>query len=404
MYAVEQVLRDNRYKVEPADDSETAKKEAEFVRQVLSDMEHSLDDHISEALTALTYGFSTFEVVYKRRAGNNPHNKKKHSKYSDGRMGVRKLASRAQWTIEQFIVDDQTGDFLGVRQNVGSHNKFIPVEKLVHYRTTMQNGDPSGRSVLRNSYESYTYLKKLQNIEVVAIERELHGVPIGRIPAEYLAADATDSQKALRQQFEQILRDLKMNDQGYGLLSSDVYRDGDGKATSTRLMDIELITSNGTRNVDIDPVIRRYQHDIARSLLAELLMLGAGANGSYALSQSKTDLFLRSLESYLDVIFETLNKQLIEPLWAINGLDINLMPKIVPGDIAPYDLKELGAFIRNLNGAEVPIVEHPETIGRLMDMARLPYDTEKDVEILERRRADEQAKLTQPPTEVPKDE
>ncbi len=411
MYAVEQVLRDNRYKVVPANDSEAAKKEKEFVEQVLADMEHSLDDHISEALSFLTFGFSSFEVVYKRRAGRNPNNKKKHSKYSDGRMGIRKLASRAQWTISGFDVDNQTGEFLGIKQNVGPINQTIPANKLIHYKTTSLNADPSGKSILRNAYTSYTYLKRLQSIEVIAIERELHGVPIGRIPAEYLSPEATDSQKALRQQFEQILRDLKLNEQGYGLLPSDVYHDADGKPSPNRLMDLELITSNGSRNIDIDPVIKRYQHDIARSLLAELLMLGGGSNGSYALSQSKTDLFLRSLESYLDVIFETLNKQLIEPLWELNGLDPMLMPRLEAGDIAPYDLKELGAFIRNLNGAEVPIVEHPETIGRLMDMARLPYDTEKDVEILARRRADEQAKvqaeqdkLERPRTEGPRDE
>jgi hypothetical protein len=403
MYAVEQVLRDNRYKIVPANDSPEAKAEKEFVETVLKDMEHSLDDHISEALSFLTYGFASFEVVYKRMNGFNTHNKKKHSKHNDGRMGVRKLASRAQWTINQFSVDTKTGDFLGVEQNVSFSvgTNVIPTNKLVHYRTTNINNDPSGRSILRNAYVPYTYLKRLQEIEVIAIERELHGVPIGRIPAEYLSPDATDNQKALRQQFETILRDLKLNEQGYGLLPSDVYHDADGKPTNNRLMDIALITSEGSRNIDIDPVIRRYQHDIARSLLAELLMLGGGANGSYALSQSKTDLFLRSLESYLDVIFETLNKQLIEPLWALNGLDPALMPKLKAGDIAPYDLRELGAFIRNLNGADVPIVEHPETIGRLMDMARLPYDTDKDVGILAQRRADEQAKTeaTPPPQE-----
>lgn len=396
MYAVEQVLRDNQYKVVPANDSEEAKAEAEYIKQVLADMEHSFDDHISEALSFLTFGFASFEVVYKRRAGPNPTNKKKHSKYNDGRMGVRKIASRAQWTINQFDIDTQTGEFLGIKQDVGYHvngGVTIPTNKLIHYRTTTTNNDPSGRSILRNAFTAYQYLKRLQEIEVIAIERELHGVPIGRIPAEYLSPEATDSQKALRAQFETILRDLKMNAQGYGLLPSNVYHDGDGKPTNNRIMDLELITSNGSRNIDIDPVIRRYQHDIARSLLAELLMLGGGANGSYALSQSKTDLFLRSLESYLDVLFEGLNRQLIEPLWAINGLDPELMPHLEAGDIAPYDLKELGAFIRNLNGADLPIVEHPETVGRLMEMAKLPYEAEKDAIILERRRQEEKEKL-----------
>jgi len=50
MYATEQVLRDVDYYVEPANDTDEAKREAEFVKSVLEDMEHSVDDHISEAL------------------------------------------------------------------------------------------------------------------------------------------------------------------------------------------------------------------------------------------------------------------------------------------------------------------------------------------------------------------
>ena len=46
MYATEQVLRDVDYYIEPANDTRKAKKEADFVRSILEDMEHSLDDHI----------------------------------------------------------------------------------------------------------------------------------------------------------------------------------------------------------------------------------------------------------------------------------------------------------------------------------------------------------------------
>jgi len=69
MYAVEQILRDVDLSVKPVDDSEAAKREADFVESVLEDMEHTLDDHISESLSFLSYGFSWFEVVYKRRDG-----------------------------------------------------------------------------------------------------------------------------------------------------------------------------------------------------------------------------------------------------------------------------------------------------------------------------------------------
>ena len=71
MYATEQVLRDVDLKVYACNDSPEAQREADFVESVLCDMDHTLDDHIAEALSCLSYGFAWFEVVYKRRVG--PH-------------------------------------------------------------------------------------------------------------------------------------------------------------------------------------------------------------------------------------------------------------------------------------------------------------------------------------------
>lgn len=376
MYATEQVLRDVPYEVVPANDSQEAKDAAQFVNEVLNDMEHTLDDHISEALSSLSFGFASFEVVYKRRVGPYVKSPKKRSKYTDGKLGIRKIASRAQWTLQEFVVDKKTGEFLGIRQNSGLNSKdnFIPREKLIHYKTTNTNADPSGRSVLRNAYTSYVYLNNLQSIEAIAVERELHGVPVGRMPADYLHQDATDDQVAIRNQFVNALKGLKLNEQGYILLPSDLLLDGDGKATGgvgSRLMDVELITSNGSRNIDIDPIIKRYQHDIARSVMAEFLMLGSNS-GSYALSKSKTDLFLRSMESYINSIYDVINKQLIEPLWRLNGFDFDVMPCIKAGDVAPHDLKELGSYLRNLNGANIDLSDEPDIINALLKTAELP--------------------------------
>ena len=253
---------------------------------------------------------------------------------------------------------------------------MIPIEKSLYYRTTSFNNDPSGRSILRNAFTAYTYLNKVQSYEAIAIERELHGVPIGRMPAEYLSPDATADQSSLKSQFEAILRDLKNNEQGYALLPSDPYVDVDGKPTNQRLMDVELISANGSRSIDIDPVVKRYQHDIARSVMAEFLMLGGGNTGSYALSKSKTDLFLRSMESYINTIVTVLNKQLIERLWQLNGLDYSTMPKLVAGDVAPHDLREIAAFLRNLNNADITVSQHPEVVEELMAIAEIPFDRE----------------------------
>ena len=376
MYAAEQVLRDVKIKVEPANDTEEAKREADFVESIFEDMDHSLDDHIAESLSSLSYGFSWFEVVYKRRVGPTKTSPKKYSKYTDGRMGVRKIVCRAPWTVSRFDVEPVSGDVLGIYQDVGygSGKHYIPTTKSLYYRTTVLNGDPSGRSILRNAYSSYVYLNNLQNIEAIAVERELAGIPIARIPSEYLSADASAAQSGFVGNLQQILRDVKFNEQGYIITPSDTYPDKDGSPTNIRLVDVELMSSSGTRNVDIDPIVRRYQHDIARSVLSEFLMLGGGNNGSYALSKSKTDLFLRALESYIQAIVDVLNKQLVERLWQLNGLNYDLMPCIKAGDVAPHDLREISGFLRNLNSADITVSDHPEVIQDLMAIAELNYD------------------------------
>ena len=378
MYATEQVLRDVDLKVMPANDSAEAKEEAEFVKSVLDDMDHTLDDHIAESLSNLSYGFAWFEVIYKRRNGPTERSDKKRSKYTDGRMGVRKIAIRAPWTISRFDVDQQTGDVKGIYQDGSGYNNsnYIPTRKSLYYRTTTINGDPAGRSILRNAYTSYEYVNNLQSIEAIAVERELAGIPVARIPAEYLSGDATATQSGFVNNLQSILRDVKFNEQGYIILPSDTYPDKDGAPTNQKLVDVELMSSSGSRNIDIDPIVRRYQHDIARSVLSEFLMLGGGSTGSYALSKSKTDLFLRALESYIQAIVDVLNKQLVERLWELNGLNYDLMPTIVAGDVAPHDLREIAAFLRNLNGADINVSDHPEVIQDLMDIAELRYDAD----------------------------
>jgi len=395
MYAVEQTLRDVKITVKPSNDSAVAKQEAEFLQSVLDDMDHSLDDHISESLSYLTYGFSWFEVVYKRREGDF-RSPKKNSKHEDGRIGIKKIAIRAPWTVESFEVDQKTGEILGMHQEAvwGKTPAMIPVEKSVYYRTTSLNNDPSGRSVLRNAYTSYQYLNKIQSYEAIAIERELHGVPVGRMPAEYMSSDASDDQANLRGQFERILRDLKNNEQGYALLPSDLYVDSDGKPTSQRLMDIELITANGSRSIDIDPIVKRYQHDIARSLMAEFLMLGS-SSGSYALSKTKTDLFLRSLESYINTIVDVLNKQLVERLWQLNGLPWDTMPKLVAGDVAAHDLAAVSSLIRNMNNADVLLYQHPETIADIMSIAEIEFDRDRYEQNLRKKEESDQMDVGQ---------
>jgi hypothetical protein len=377
LMAFEMLLRAAEFRVEAANDSPEAEEAKLFVEQCFEDMEGTVDDFLAEVLTFLPFGFSVFEVVYKIRGGRNTSDTTRYSQFDDGRYGVQKLAPRAQWTIDRFLTD-ANGAITGVRQTaltlkMGSVE--IPIEKLLHFRTSTINNDPSGRSILRNAFTSYHYASHIQMIEAIAVEREMNGIPVGRIPSEYLADSATAAQQGFTNAFKKILRDVKFNDQGFILIPSDVYENDDGSKTSIPMVQFDLVTAKGTRAIPTGDVILRHQQNIARSVLADFLMLGSGDKGSFALSKSKTDLFLAAAAGYTEAISSVLNRQLLTRLWELNGFDPDLMPSIAFGDIAPVDLAELGAFVRDIAGAGMPLFPDDDTENTIRRAAGFPEKT-----------------------------
>lgn len=376
MTAMDMIIRAIETKFVPPEDKksdEAAKEAVKFMKQVFDDMEGTMEDFLSEVVSFLTYGFSISEVTYKRRLGRASTRPEHHSKYDDGLIGIRKLAPRAQWTIDRFEVSEN-GDILGVYQNaVGNFGTaFIPVDKMLHFRTVMSNNDPSGRSVLRNAYKSYHYANNLETIEAIAVEREMNGLPIGKVPAEYLSDNASPAQKKFVQDYMNILRNVRQNEMSFILLPSDVYQNDNGSATQTPKVSFELAASKGTRDIDIDKVIRRHQHNIARTVLADFIMLGGSDRGSFALSQSKTDLFLRAIEGFTKAISSVINSQLMPRIWALNGFDFDVMPVFQFGKVSPVDLEELGRFIARLSGANEDLFRDEAILEDILDKVDMP--------------------------------
>ena len=73
LFAVEMLIRQASWNVEPGGDTPKDKEAAEFVEQCMHDMQDTWTDTISEILSFLTYGWSFHEIVYKRRMGNFLH-------------------------------------------------------------------------------------------------------------------------------------------------------------------------------------------------------------------------------------------------------------------------------------------------------------------------------------------
>lgn len=372
LFAIDLLTRSSKWDVVAAEDSPEAEAEKEFVETVLSDMEMSWQEVVSEIRTAMTYGWAWFEIILKRRMGPDQRDPAKRSKYTDGKIGIRKLAIRSQTTLLNWKLSDD-GDILAmVQRPPNGYGEFeIPYDRSLLFRTTSRLNNPEGKSILRGAYESWYYLKHIRGYEAVGIERELAGLPVMYVPNALLkSTDAAD--RAVRTTYEKLIRDLRFNEQGGAMLPSDPFKDGDGKLSTKAQFELKLLTSGGQRTIDTVSVKAGYQRDIARSVLADFIMLGSDSAGSFAMSESKSNLFLRAIEVFNDQDAEVINRDLLPYLWRFNGKSPETMPTVKPQPIAEADLDALGGFIERLTRAGAPMFPDDELENHLRSEAGLP--------------------------------
>lgn len=381
--AIGLVLRAVTWHVQAPENTTIPDEDMEFVGSLFNDMSHTWEDFLSEVLTMLVFGWSYHEIVVKNRVGPHETDPTRRSKYADGKIGIRKLAPRSQDTLNRWEMQED-GGVSGMWQMPWTGNKgivLIPIERALLFKTTSRKNNPEGVSLLRTAYRSWYRLKNLEDIEAIGVERELAGLPVVRIPAEYLSPTASPEHKAVLAAYTKVARDIKFNEQGGLVIPSDPWVGGDGVFSSLKRVDIELLSAGGTRAIDIDKSIIRYQRNIARSVLADFIMLGTDGKGSYALSNSKTDLFYKAIEAILNQIAAPINLYLIPRIYDLNGKDRSLMPSYVPGAIAPEDLEKLGSYIQSIAAGGVELFPDTELENVLRERADLPPKSEEAIQM-----------------------
>lgn len=349
-FALEMPLRGISFTVQPEDATNKDDVEAAaFVTSCMADMEHSWPGFISEVLTFLQYGYSLFEIVYKIRGGPTS-DQKTNSRYSDGMVGWRKFAGRAQETCLHWDFDD-SGDAVSFVQLLptGAPLLRVPTAKCLHFRTRLLKNNPEGVSLMRNCYTSYFYKKRLQEIEAIGIERDLCGLPMFWVPARLLNINASPEDKAQLAAIKSIVRDTTRNQQE-GFVGPLVYDD-----KGNPLYKFELMSTGGSRQIDITPVIDRYDHRMAASLLADFIMLGQGAagrsQGTGAQSKNKTDMFSVAITGFADLIAAEFNRKPVPDLLAMNNLKGRCIVK--HGDVSESSVADFAASVSQVASAGV---------------------------------------------------
>jgi hypothetical protein len=284
LFAVEMLIRQVPWHLQPADDTEEAQHYADFADEVLfQDLSMPWSLLLAEILSFLTYGYAYLEMVFKRRLGPNPpprHDGSRPlpSKFDDGLIGLGRLAPRAQETIYRWEFSPE-GILLGAHQidPWSGRQAYIPYEKALHFVPTSYKENPEGRSVLRSCHRDAYLVTNLQNTEAIAAERDLTGLPVFGTPPQWWSANATAEEQAQLAAIKRIGRNIRQDEQAC-LVFPLIY-----DTAGNQLLTFQLAASGGTKAIDTDRIIQRYELRIAQSLLCDLLFLGHEAVDSFAL-------------------------------------------------------------------------------------------------------------------------
>lgn len=373
LFAIEMLIRQVDWKVEPAGIEKENIEMADFLESNMFDMSETWQDTISEILSMLVYGWSFHEIVYKKRNGVDI-NTDKSSKYSDGKIGWSKLPIRGQDSLYDWIFSSN-GELIAMQQMPApDYNlRTIPMEKALLFRTKCRKGNPEGRSVLRNAYRPWYFKKNIETIEGIGVERDLAGLPIAWVPPELLDPSASADDRSVLSEIKKIIRNVRRDEQE-GIVFPLAYDENNNK-----MYDLTLLSTGGKRQFDTNSIIQRYDSRIAMTVLSDFILLGHENVGSFALSSDKTNLFSVALGAWLDSICECFNRKAVPQLFSINGFGISKLPKIVHGDIETIPLNELGNYINKLAGAGYPLFPNKNLEDELLRAAGLSVNREGDI-------------------------
>jgi hypothetical protein len=376
LFTIDKLIREVEWKVLPAEQSEEGIMAQEFLESCMEDMSHSWDDFMGEVLSMLAYGWSWHEIVYKRRLGPWQKDPKKRSKHSDGLIGWRKMPIRAQETMLRWSFDESGGVRAMVQMAPPRYQTtVIPIEKSVLFRTSIAKGNPEGQSLLRTAYRAWYFKKRLEEFEAIGVERDLAGMPVGKVPADYLTAAKGTPQAKTVEAYRKMVRGVR-RDENEGLVLPTQY-DPD---TKQPLFDFELMSSGGTRQFDTNSIINRYEQRILMCVLADFILVGHESTGSYSMHTDKTGIFRAALNAITKAIADTLNRYAVPRLFAVNGWKLDELPRFEPTNVDPPDLAQLASFISSTAGAGMQWFPDPELEKYVREIARLPEMTDEDVD------------------------
>ncbi len=354
----------------PANDTPEAKDKADFLKKMIEEMKTPWPQVIKQACMHRLYGFSTMEWTAERL------------KDDVGSYRVSHIENRAAWTIIKWDTDF-AGRVRGCVQRPPQDQGreiYLPRAKLLYMADKAFTDDPRGVGLLRHVIRAVQMLKSYETLEHAGFNTDMRGIPVARAPLGEIEAlvangdiEAADAELIKKPLYDFVTNHLRQKDTGI-LLDSSVYagRGEDETPIKAEKYGIELLSGGSYGHKEIAMAIERLNREIARVLGVEQILLGADVAGSQALSRDKSQAFFMVVNSALEEIRGAVVRDIINPVWELNGFDDELKPEVTFDSVEFKDPEQISKVVKDLATSGVPIDPEDDLVTEMLGVVGMP--------------------------------
>jgi len=338
------------FNVEAASDSMVDMAARDWLWDAMNNMQHQTwRSHVQDMLDSPGFGWALGEIVLQKR--------------KDGRLWLRNIDPRGQETLHKWEFDefDHTTAFIQKDPDTGKIVS-IPIQKAVHMTFGGRKGNPQGRGMFRVLFRTWRFLKNIENLEGIGLERNIGGMPMAELPPEPLSDDDLGN-------LQDALRDLRLDEEMYLIFPNG----------------LKISAYSGSINTaPLNLVIDRKQKEILQLGFAQFIKLGMSQVGTQALVKGSQDFFTLGLVAIQQQMLEAWNGQLVPFLFRFNEFSFPGMtgfPEITWADPGKVDVDSvLAAYNTAITAkAMTPTRQDEEHFRGLLDLPDLPEGVGEEV-------------------------
>jgi hypothetical protein len=339
------LIRSAPMRVQAASDSPTDIEAAELIKTNLrSGMTMTWDDLLRDALNAIFFGFTLAEKVWEER---------------DGYVMLRKLAPRHPRTVYKWDFDEHGGLAGVVQQGPDAQGTWhtdlpIPIDRLVVWTSESLLGNPEGDGLLRAMYRPWFCKDFALTLLNVLFEKQAQRIPQAEQPRE-------DTSEANRKYMLDLLSKIRSGER-VAIVVPPGWKIAD------------FLGEVGSVGDQLLKAIDRCDQSIARSALAQVMMLGQTETGARALADPLVQVFLCGEDAIANWICEGLNRYVVPDLCSLNWPGLPQFPKVVMDNVgARLEVSAIAQALMSLSSGSL-LTPGPKTEEHLRELFGLPEE------------------------------